>query len=126
MGAKCFSYFCDIDGDIKKPLYFNVKYLAAVNNALHSVQHNRLKISWFCRKQNIPCAVSNPLACEKVAPLLDHLNKLGSDAIDSEKSERENCSPGLLALMTSTPDINFFYWTFRMLTLQTFPDEGAF
>ena len=78
----------------------------------NSVQHNRLKISRFCRKQYIPCAISNPLAREKVAPLLDHLNKLGSDAIDSEKPERENCSPDLLALMTSTPDINFFLLNF--------------
>lgn len=35
MEAKYFSYFCDIGGDLKKPLIvFDVKYLTAENNAL--------------------------------------------------------------------------------------------
>lgn len=29
---------------------------------------------WSCRKQYVPCAISNPLPCERLAPHLDHLN----------------------------------------------------
>ena len=47
----------------------------------------------------MPCALSNSLPCEKVTVLLDHLNKLGSDTIHSEKPERENCSHGLFSIV---------------------------